>query len=119
MADLLDCLRWPGSDDRDPRKMLGMGDLGDGQALDVIAAPGKQPDDAGENARLVIDQNRKRVDLDIRLAEGRGIGREGGRWSVHGVTRASCRRHRSRIRSARRRRVEASRYAPSPMESSA
>ena len=44
-------------------------------------------------ARLVIDQNRERVDLDIRLAEGRGIGREGGRRGVHGVTPASCRPH--------------------------
>src|ERR1700732_1022559 len=52
MADLLDRLRWPGSDDCDARKMLGMGALGDRQALDVIAAAGKQPDDAGENARL-------------------------------------------------------------------
>ena len=61
MADLLDRLGRAGSHDRDARKMLGMRDLGDRQALDVIAAAGKQADDAGENAGLVIDQHRERM----------------------------------------------------------
>ena len=32
-----------------------MADLGDGQAVNIVAAPGKQADDAGENARLIVD----------------------------------------------------------------
>src|SRR5665213_1942433 len=53
VADLLDRLRRAGGHDGYAREMLGMGDFGDGQALDVVAAAGKQPDDAGKHARLV------------------------------------------------------------------
>ena len=38
-------------------------DLGDGQAVDVVAAPGEQADHAREHARLVVDQNRDRMAL--------------------------------------------------------
>ena len=36
-------------------------DLGDGQALDIVAAPGKQPDDARQHARLVVDEHGDRM----------------------------------------------------------
>ena len=46
-------------------RLLRAIDLGDGQALDVVAAPGKQPDDARQHARLVVDQHGDRVALDV------------------------------------------------------
>ena len=46
-------------------RACGMRDFGDRQAFDIIAAPGEQADDAGENARLVIDQDGKRMCLDV------------------------------------------------------
>ena len=44
-------------------RLLRAVDLGDGQAVDVVAAPGKQPDDARQDARLVVDQHGDRVAL--------------------------------------------------------
>jgi hypothetical protein len=64
-------------DDGDARPALDVGDLCDGQAFDIITAPRKQADDAGEYARLIINQHGKRMALVISLASGRGIGREG------------------------------------------
>src|SRR5690606_14488923 len=42
----------------DAREALARIDLGDGQALDVVAAPGKQADDARQHAGLVVHQHR-------------------------------------------------------------
>ena len=39
-------------------------DLGDRQAFDVVAAAGKQADDAGQHARFVVDDHAKRVAFD-------------------------------------------------------
>ena len=47
---------------RDSR-LLGV-DLGYRQALDVVAAAGEQADDAGQDARLVVDQDGDRVLFD-------------------------------------------------------
>mmetsp|Transcript_12695 Transcript_12695/g.18512 ORF Transcript_12695/g.18512 Transcript_12695/m.18512 type:complete len:229 (-) Transcript_12695:162-848(-) len=44
--------------------------FGDGQAFDVIAAPGKQADDTRENAGFVFHQNRQRV-LFLHIRKGR------------------------------------------------
>ena len=41
-------------------------DLGDGQALDIVAAAGEQPDDARQHARLVVDQHRDRMAFGVR-----------------------------------------------------
>ena len=38
------------------------------QGFDVVAAPGEQADDPGEDARLVVDDNRQGVRLDRILA---------------------------------------------------
>ncbi len=70
MADLLDRLGRARGDDGDARKMFRMRHLGNREALDIIASSGKKPDDAGKHTRLVIDQNRERMDLDIGLADG-------------------------------------------------
>ncbi len=52
--------------------------LGHGQAVDVIAAPGKQPDDPRQNARFVFDQHRQRVPFDhCRNSWGAGHRRNG------------------------------------------
>src|SRR6185437_5292118 len=58
MTDLLDDLRRARSDDGDAREMRRVRDLGDGQALDVVAAPREHADDACEHPRLVVDQHR-------------------------------------------------------------
>ena len=75
---------------RDARPVAGVIHLGHGQAVDVVAAPGKQPDHAGQDARFVLDQHGQGVaflDLGIRIAQV--IGRMAGRalldvQSVHG-----------------------------------
>jgi hypothetical protein len=51
--------------------MLRMRDFGDCETLDVVAAPGEQANDAGENARLIVDEHRQSVRLDVRFAERR------------------------------------------------
>ena len=55
--------RRAGGHDGDPRQVLGVLGLRDGQALDVVAAAGEQADDPGQHARLVVDEDRKRVPL--------------------------------------------------------
>ena len=45
--------------------------LGHGQALDIVAAPGEQPDHARQNARLVVDQHGERVALDALASTAR------------------------------------------------
>ena len=59
--DLIDDHRRAGGDDGDARDVAAGIDLGDGEALDVVAAPGEQADHPGEDARLVVDQDRERV----------------------------------------------------------
>src|SRR4029077_2738086 len=63
--DLLDNHPRAGGDDGDPRQVRGLVDLGDRQALDIVAASGKQPDHARQDAGLVIDQNGDGMALDI------------------------------------------------------
>src|SRR5947209_11219137 len=41
--------------------------LGNGETVDIVAAPGEQPDDARKHARLVVDQHRERVALGLFL----------------------------------------------------
>ena len=61
MADLLQHMWRAARDDGDARQMLVMLGLGDCQALDVVAAAGKQPDDTRQHARLVVNQHRQRA----------------------------------------------------------
>jgi hypothetical protein len=63
--DLLDDHPCSRGHDGDPRQPVGAVDLGHGQALDIVAAPGKQPDDAGQHSRLVIDEDGDGVSLEI------------------------------------------------------
>src|SRR3546814_10680703 len=50
-------------DDRDPADEFLLRNVGDGQALDIVAARGEQPGDPREDARLVVDDDGKRVPL--------------------------------------------------------
>ena len=61
--DLFDDHPRAGRHDGDPRQAVLAVDLGDGKAFDIVAAPGKQPDDARQDARLIVDENRNRVPL--------------------------------------------------------
>ena len=61
MLDLLQHMRRTARHHGDARQVLLVLGLGDGEALDVVAAAGKQADDAGKHARLVVDQNRQRM----------------------------------------------------------
>src|ERR1700737_1932030 len=63
--DLLDNHSRSGGHDGDPRQLVGAVDLGDRQALDIVTAPGKQPYDAGQHARLVVDENGDGMSLEI------------------------------------------------------
>src|SRR5271163_501860 len=63
--DLFDDHPRPRGDHGDPRQTVGTIDLGDGQAVDIITAPGEETDNTRQNARLVVDQDRNRVALDI------------------------------------------------------
>ena len=47
----------------DAGESLAALDLGDGQALDIVAAPGEEADDPRQNPRLVLDQHGKRAAL--------------------------------------------------------
>jgi len=44
--------------------MAGTVGLGNGQAVDVVAPPRKQPDHPRQHAAFVIDDNRQRMRLD-------------------------------------------------------
>src|SRR5271166_829842 len=59
--------------------------LRDGQRIDIVAAPGEQPDHAGEHTRLVVDENRQRVRLDL-LRYGCGGIMAGRGGHVHTIT---------------------------------
>ena len=84
VGNLLDGFGGAGGDDGDARQALKVGDFGDRQAFDVVAASGKQADDAGEHAGLVVDEHRKDVGfVALGLAGGGGVGRKGG-LGVHG-----------------------------------
>src|SRR5262249_24521665 len=51
--------------DGDPRQLVLTVDLGDRQAFDIVAAPGKQPNDAGQYTRLVVNEDGDGVSLEI------------------------------------------------------
>ena len=55
--DLFDDHFRAGRDDGDARQAFFDVDLGHGQAFDVVAAPGKQADDAGQTPGFVVDQH--------------------------------------------------------------
>src|ERR1700730_12337584 len=60
--------------------------LGDGERIDIVAAPGEQPDDAGQHPRLVVDENRQGMSLDL-LRYGRsGIMGGGAHRLTHTLT---------------------------------
>ncbi|MNY49006.1 hypothetical protein D3C86_1843900 [compost metagenome] len=61
VLDLVEHVRRAAGDDGDAREMRLMFRFRNGQALDVVASAGEQADDPGENARLVVDENRKRM----------------------------------------------------------
>ncbi len=54
--DLVDHRRRAVGDDGDPADRVVLGDVGHGQAVDVVAARGEQAGDLGEDARLVVDR---------------------------------------------------------------
>ena len=60
LLDLLERLSIAIDTERDPRNVGALG-RADGEALDVEAAPHEQTRDAHQNARLVLNVNRKRV----------------------------------------------------------
>src|SRR3954470_16924922 len=64
VLDLLDDHAGAAGHDGDARHLLLGIDLGHGQAFDIVATAGKQADDTGQNARLVIDQDGDRVFFD-------------------------------------------------------
>jgi hypothetical protein len=68
---LFDHARRAGNDDGDARKMLVVIGFGDSQALDVVAAPGEQANDARENAGFIDNENGERVRFNI-LRDGCG-----------------------------------------------
>ncbi|EXU84165.1 hypothetical protein AX23_00915 [Brucella melitensis 548] len=77
MADLVQHMRRAARNDGDARKVALMFGFRHRQALDIIATAGKQADDAGKNARLIIDEDCKRVGFG-RLGFGSNeIGRSG------------------------------------------
>ena len=59
--DLGQHLRRAGGDDRKAREMLLVLRLRYGETLDIVAAPGEQPGDAGEHAGLVVHHHRESV----------------------------------------------------------
>ena len=62
--DLVDDRLGAGGDDGDARAVLVVLDLGDRQALDIVAAARKQADHAAEYARLVVDEDGQHVAFD-------------------------------------------------------
>jgi hypothetical protein len=78
--DLLDHRGCAGGDDGDAREVAQLVGLGHGQALDIVAAPGEQADDAGQHTGFVVDQNAEGVALrNIRVGVAQVIGRVAGR----------------------------------------
>ena len=63
IADLRQHHRGAGRDDGEAREASCFVRLGDGQALDIVAAPGEERSDARQHARLVVDQDGKCVPL--------------------------------------------------------
>ena len=63
--DLFDYGRCSGRNDGDAGKVLDMVDLCHRQAFNIVATAGKQADDAGQNASLVIDEYSNRVCFDL------------------------------------------------------
>jgi hypothetical protein len=52
---------------------MGVLGFGDRERIDVVAAAGEQPDHPRQHARLVVDQHRQRVGLDLLRHAGGGI----------------------------------------------
>ena len=74
LLDLLEHVIGAGGDDSDARLVRVAVDLGDRQRLDVVATGGEQADDAGEHARLVVDDAGERSLLDALVGRGHVIG---------------------------------------------
>src|SRR5689334_3290992 len=66
--DLLQHHRRAAGDDGDARDVRLVLGLRHGEGFDVVAAAGEQADDAGEDSRLVVDDDREGVSLDRILA---------------------------------------------------
>ncbi|WP_370584370.1 hypothetical protein [Novosphingobium sp. ES2-1] len=49
--------------DGDAADVVAIGDVGHGQAVDIVAARGEQAGDLGENARFVVDRDGEDVAL--------------------------------------------------------
>jgi hypothetical protein len=62
-VDLVDHRRRAMGDDGDAADVVLVGDVGYGQAVDVVAARGEQPGDLGQNARLIVDRDGQDVAL--------------------------------------------------------
>src|SRR5262249_42455976 len=80
ILDLLDHHRSTAGDDGDAREVLLVLGLRDGERVDVVAATGEQADDTREHARLVVDDDGKRMRLN-----GLGSGRGRVMGGAHGV----------------------------------
>jgi hypothetical protein len=78
--DLVDHLRGAGGDDGDAAAVAGVVDLGHGQAVDVVAAPREEADDAGQHAGLVVDDHGEGVAISSSSEFGRGGRRRNG-WT--------------------------------------
>jgi hypothetical protein len=78
VLDLFQHMRRAARHDGDARQMLLVLGLRDRQAVDIVAATGKQADDARQHARLVVDQHRKRVLFGLFGFLGDEIGGAGG-----------------------------------------
>ncbi len=55
-VDLVDHRGRAVGDDGDAADRVVFGDVGHGQAVDIVAARGEQPGDLGEDARFVVDE---------------------------------------------------------------
>src|SRR4051794_22558243 len=80
VLDLLDDHAGAAGHDGDARHLLLGIDLRDGEAFDVVATAGEQADDAGEHARLIVDQDGNGVLFDSGFhGTGLQVGSD-GRW---------------------------------------
>jgi len=74
LLDLLEHMVGAGGDDGDARLVSVAVDLGDRERLDVVAARGEQADDAGEDARLVVDDAGERALFHALVGVGHVVG---------------------------------------------
>src|SRR5262249_37365088 len=89
MLDLLDDGGGAARHDGYAREVLLVLGLGDGEAVDVVAAPGEEPDYSGEYARLIVDEHRQRA-RDDRLRDAGANVMALGSGFAHGSS-TSCR----------------------------